>query len=437
LDAAARLWTAAGLSADDDLLFGLDARTRAILERRSRDLGASPDVRPEPAADFAGRRPGMESLDHLRAALDASDAERTAMLWPRLRLDPAAALMAHRVDALLTRDLATRATIAARRNDAAALAALDGEARNLGIALPAEARRAIRDSRRAAAARDAVAAADRANDHAAIADLARSGALDGPAPLPADLARARDRALAWDALERALLQGDDEAILDAWSRDLLADDPALTQERRARIDLASHRAWWLQSARSALRERDSSAARRLLREIPPGVEGRLSAVERRRLDRLARAGAAVTRLEIALQTGPDAAILDALSAVEASGQPLPDALDWAAVRGVADRVTLAAALREAAAALPPDYRRISRLLPAARAAMGAAISGDDAREFAALERGLLRAAAAGRIRDALAAGDRPAMRTAADPDPYGALDLLSGPERERVRQALR
>lgn len=437
LDAAARLWTEAGLASDPGLLFDLDARTRALLDRRALEIGATPP--PEPTF----RPPATPGVDALRAALDASDAERIAILWPQHRSDPAAALLAHRVDAVLTRDLATRAGIAARRHDAAALAAIDQEATSRGIALPPETRRAIRATRRAAAARDALAAAHRVNDHAAIADLSRSGLFDdthdgkSSHALPAELARARDRALAWESLERALLGGDDGTIVDAWNRDLLDADPALTQERRARINLAEHRLWWLQSARAALRSRDSAAARRLLREIPPGVETRLGPVERRRLDRLARAGAAVTRLEIALQTGPDAAVLDALAAVEASGQPLPDALDWAAIRGVADRVTLAAALREAAAAVPPDFRRIARLLPAARSAMGAGLTGDDAREFAALERSLFRAAAAGRIREAIASGDPAAIRTATEPDPYGALALLTTQERERVTQAFR
>ncbi|MGI9252910.1 MAG: hypothetical protein ACR2J8_04130, partial [Thermomicrobiales bacterium] len=296
-DGAARLWRDSGLSHDPAIAAEFDIRTRELLDRRSHPSapGAVPAARPAPRLD---------NPDALRDALDAGDAERVAGLWQQEKFHPGSALLAHRVDALLTRDLTTRAAIAARRHDAVALSAIESEARTLGIALSPETRRAIRETRRATVARDDLAAAARVNDHAAIAQLVRSGALDTGQPLPPNLARTRDRALAWEALERALASGDDEAIVDAWDPSLLDADPALTQERRIRIERAEHRVWWLQSARAALRGRDSAAARRLLREIPSGIEARLSAVERRRLDRLGRAGAAVTRLEIALQTGP-------------------------------------------------------------------------------------------------------------------------------------
>ena len=88
-------------------------------------------------------------------------------------------------------------------------------------------------------------------------------------------------------------------------------------------------------------------------------------MESRRVLRVSMREAAVARLERALREGPDQEVVAALGELESAGTPFPEVLDWTAVRGVVDRITLAEALRAAAAADPPDAARLARLLPAA------------------------------------------------------------------------
>ncbi|MBA3415367.1 MAG: hypothetical protein H0U10_09105 [Chloroflexia bacterium] len=112
---------------------------------------------------------------------------------------------------------------------------------------------------------------------------------------------------------------------------------------------------------------------------------------------------------------------------------------------MADRVALVRALREVADGDPADALRLARLLPAARALLAAASGSgpgsgsgsgfDPARDgfdLEALERRVLRAAHLARLREALAAGDDEEIAAAAWPDLYGAIELLSAGERERV-----
>ena len=229
---------------------------------------------------------------------------------------------------------------------------------------------------------------------------------------------------------------DDATILAAYDPDLFDDDPALPGTFRDRVALAQARTAWLYKVRSALRTRNATTLRLAMLEPPPGAEARLSAVERTRIDRLVMRDAAAERLVQALREGPDAAIVAALNQMEVAGAPLPTAIDWAAVRGVVDRITLAEAIREAAAADPPAYTRLARLLPAARAA-GAAGFAQDGIDFATLETDLVRAAHLARLRDAIALGDDDAIAHAATPDPYGVVARLPGELQARVTTALR
>ncbi|MDQ3045728.1 MAG: hypothetical protein M3R06_11360, partial [Chloroflexota bacterium] len=57
------------------------------------------------------------------------------------------------------------------------------------------------------------------------------------------------------------------------------------------------------------------------------------------------------------------------------------------------------------------------------------------RNFARLEVKALRSAAAERVREAIRADDDLLIMTAADPDPFDALELLSADERSRVSRA--
>jgi hypothetical protein len=186
--------------------------------------------------------------------------------------------------------------------------------------------------------------------------------------------------------------------------------------------------------RKALRLRDASALRGLLASAPAGAERRLTEVESRRILRLSMREAAVSRLERALREGPDREVVAALTEFESAGAPFSEVLDWTAVRGVVDRISLSEALRAAAAANPPDTARIARLLPAARAALSS--GGDDEPDWTALERSVLRAAHVARLRDAITADDDARIMAAAVPDPYSARALLSPDEQRRVETAL-
>jgi hypothetical protein len=109
-------------------------------------------------------------------------------------------------------------------------------------------------------------------------------------------------------------------------------------------------------------------------------------------------------------------------------------LDWTAVRGVVDRISLAEALRAAATTDPPNAGQLARLLPAARAALGDQGAPGEP-DWAALEQSVLRAAHLARLREALATDNDARIASAADPDPYDALRLLHADERQRVDAA--
>ena len=243
------------------------------------------------------------------------------------------------------------------------------------------------------------------------------------------------RARAWPALAHALACDDDAAIVATVDPALWNESTPLPAPARERIDLAHRRLRWREDVRTALRRRDGVLLRGLLASAPPGAEQRLSEVESRRILRVTMQDAAVTRLERALREGPDREVVDALADLTSAGAPLPAVLDWTAVRGVVDRVTLADALRAAATADPPDTARLARLLPAARAALGDDGAPDDI-DWTALERAVLRAAHLARLREAIAADDDARIALAADPDPYDTLPLLSEEESDRVRAAL-
>nr|MBA2595706.1 hypothetical protein [Chloroflexia bacterium] len=168
---------------------------------------------------------------------------------------------------------------------------------------------------------------------------------------------------------------------------------------------------------------------------PPGAVDRLTEVESRRILRVSMREAAVERLERALRAGPDREVVTALAEFESAGAPFADVLDWTAVRGVVDRISLGEAIRAAATADPPDTAQLARLLPAARSALGVRDAAGQP-DWAALEQSVLRAAHLARLREAIAAGDEARVAAAADPDPYEARPLLTPDEEERVRAAL-
>jgi hypothetical protein len=412
----------------------LPAELSPVLEDHP-DLPDRPMIAaPEPATPGgADKQSSLVAEQKVRAALSARDSVTALRLWEETQEIPGVAIHAVGVYELLAHDISEAIDRAVRRGADANVIDAVAAAEGAGIAPTIEARSAARLSREREAARAALREAIGRGDLAAIGELERSGRLACLGRLHPDQARVVARALAWPALERALTADSDAAIVAAADPALWRDDGALPERAWHRLDLARRRTRWLEDVRHALRARDAATLRALKRTAPEAAEARLTKVERQRIARITVRDEAVARLEQALRQGPDRAVVAALAEFESAGAPFSDLLDWAAVRGVVDRITLAEALRAAAAANPPDTAQLARLLPAARAALGDPAGGPD---WAALEASVFRAAHLARLREALATGDESHIASAAEPDPYGTRALLRQEERERVDRAL-
>ena len=371
----------------------------------------------------------------LGAAIAARDTAMALQLWETSRTVPETATFAAAVHLLVARDAGAAIERALRRKDDDGLVAAVTEAERAGVAPSTEARTAVRAARQRIATRIALREAMGRGDYYGLAGLACSGSLDCLGRLEPAQARAVERALAWAALERALVSDDDVAIAAAVDPELWREEGALPPAARQRLDLARSRIGWAKDLRAALQRRDGIALRRLLEHSPPDADMHLTDVERRRITRASTREAAASRLERALREGPDREVVTALAEFESAGAPFPEVLDWTAVRGVVDRISLAEALRAAASANPPDTVQLARLLPAARAALGdRGMPGEP--DWAALEQSVLCAAHLARLRDAIAADDDARIAFSAVPDPFGTRRLLTPEESERVDTAL-
>jgi hypothetical protein len=381
------------------------------------------------------REERQNAAQELAAAITARDTARALELWETSRTVPETATYAAAVHLLVSRDANAAIERALRRRDDDGLVAAVTEAERAGVAPSPEARTAVRAARRRITARIALREALSRSDYHGLASLACSGELDCLGRLEPAQARAVERARAWAGVERALVSDDDAAIVAAVDPEAWREEGSVPPAARQRIDLARSRIRWAEDVRAGLRRRDGVALRRLLENSPPDAEWHLTDVESRRIDRASMREAAVSRLERALREGPDREVVAALAEFESAGAPFTDVLDWTAVRGVVDRISLAEALREAATSDPPDTAQLARLLPAARAALG--VQGTPGEpDWSALEESVLRAAHLARVREALADGDEARVAFAAVPDPYGALSLLTPEEMERVNSAL-
>lgn len=395
---------------------------------------SGPDTPPRAIPSEADARQARR-LGALHAAIQQRDGREALQLWRDLRELPAAQVYATAIHQLVEQEARAAIDRAHRRRDDDALLQAMAQAASAGVAPEAASLSAARHARHRVETREALAAALRDEDRPALLHLQRTGKLDDLGPLDPATNRALARARAWQAVERAVASDDDVAIC-------AAADPALWREEETRphavwvrLDLAWQRSRWTQDVRAALRRRDAAYLRGLLAKAPAGAEERLTAVERRRVQRTITRGQAAARLETALREGPDREVVEALAELEASGAPFSDGLDWSAVRGVVDRLSLADSLRAAMATEPPDAERLARLLPAARAALGDLQRAGP--EWAELEQAVLRAAHLERLREALASGDEARIAAAADPDPFRVLGLLAQDEAAVVTAVLR
>jgi hypothetical protein len=376
----------------------------------------------------------LQRLESLHAAIQQRNGPEALRLWREARDDPAARIYATVIHQITEQEAHAAIDRALRRHDDAALLKAIAEAESAGVAPHANALAAAREARRRIAARETLDKALREDDRTTLVNLQRTGQLDDLGPLDPVTNRAIARAMAWPTVERALATDDDVAICAAADPAIWREEETRPQSVWARLDLAWQRSRWTQDVRAALRRRDSAYLRGLLAKAPEGAEDRLTEVERRRVHRVIARDQAATRLEIALREGPDREVVEALAELEASGAPFSDGLDWSAVRGVVDRLSLADALRAAMATEPPDFERMVRLLPAARAALGDLQHAGP--EWAELEQAVLRAAHLERLREALDSGDDARIAAAADPDPFQVRSLLSEEEAETVSAVL-
>ncbi len=401
-------------------------------------LGSFPPAkRLQPIAEVARRR--SEAADRVRSAIATRDVGTVARYWPSLKGDSLVGdLSIPAADALQVHFGAQIGSALTHGDDDALIEAVRvGEAQ--GVIVPLQTRRAVRAAQTRATTRTQLDDAIRQHDQEALADLLISGRLAEIGDIPPEINRRALQALAWPHLMAAIDADRDDAILGAYDAALFdlrgPGTDILSTRERARVNLAARRLAWLVDVREALRERDTRALGRAFADVPDGALTRLSAVERRRIERLASREEAASTLAAAIGSGDDVAIVSALTQVASIGGSLPDELDWASVRGVVDRVTLAEAIRDAMAQDPPDAARLARLLPVARAAAEAEPDRTDI-DFAELEREVLRAAHVNRMRTAIVTDDDDVIATAATPDPFGAIDRLPAEQKERVERAL-
>ena len=388
----------------------------------------------EPQTASASDSRQSQRLEALHSAIQHRDSAEALRIWADVREEPSAQVYATVIHQLVELEAHAAIDRALRRRDDPALLQAIVEAEKAGVAPHASALAAARDARRRATTREALSDALRDDNRDALINLQRTGQLAELGPLDPATNRAIARALAWPAVERAL-SGDDDVAICA------AADPAVWREEEtnphavwSRLDVAWKRSRWTQDIRAAVRRRDIAYLRGLLANAPAGSEDRLTEVERRRVHRVIARDQAATRLEVALREGPDRAVVEALAELESSGAPFSDGLDWSAVRGVVDRLSLADALRDAMTKEPPDFERMVRLLPAARAALGDLQHAGP--EWAELEQAVLRAAHLERLREALGTGDDARIAAAADPDPFHVRALLAEEEAATVSAVL-
>ncbi|HEV2527354.1 MAG TPA: hypothetical protein VGT61_02750 [Thermomicrobiales bacterium] len=390
-----------------------------------------------PIAEVARRR--ADAAERVRSAIATRDLGTVARYWSSLRGDTLVADLAIPAGEALQRFFGDRIGAALVHGDDCGLIEAVQQAQSQRIVIPPETRQAVRAARTRMTTRTQLEDALRQHDQVALADLLISGRLAALGDVPASVHRRALQALALPHLMRAIDLDRDDAIIGAY--DPAVFDPRegepdiLSTRERARIGLAGRRIAWLEAVRTALRERDTRALGKAFAAVPENAMSRLSAVERRRIERLASREEAASDLASAIASGDDIAIVSALTQVASIGGSLPDELDWAAVRGVVDRVTLAEAIREAMTADPPDADRLARLLPVARAAAAADPDRNDI-DFAELEREVLRAAHINRLRQAIVTDDDDEIATAATPDPFNAIDRLPPGQKERVERAL-
>jgi hypothetical protein len=372
----------------------------------------------------------------LRGALDEGNHSEVIRLAGLLADDPAAALLAARVEQVIADgyERRVRAEAAAGR-DASVVSVVD-EADRRQIPLGAELQRMARAAQDRIDVRAELEAAIATGDDEALAELAVSGRLVVLGDTDRSTLRKVLQAIERPSLEQALASDDDLLILAAWDPELFgdADDDLLNASDR--VKLAESRVAWLESARAALKQRNPSVMIELLVDPPAGAIERLSPGERRRMLKEIESRKALASLQEAVSNDDDAAVISALNAVERIGARIPERAIWQRIQQVVERVELVDEVIAAAEREPMDRAKLARLIPAVRA-LGLERDprfGDPDR-FERLDREVVRYAHLRRIQAAIARDNDIAILTAIEPDPHQAGELLQPEERLRVERA--
>ena len=419
------------------------AARAAAVEVRSKPLPPLPAIPAPPVAAEATwfnvvplTQSDSRIGDFIAAVVDR-DAVTVVELWPAVRQAPDVAPYAIQATNLASEHLRLRVTKAIDAGDDDELIAAVEQAESLVIAVQPPARRAYRRALHQSDLRARLIEALEADDRQRLADMAASGELDELPGVSRSADRAVRLAIKWQQVQKAIDLDSDEMILESSLDELLPEPGYVSQEDKDRIALAQGRRRWLQNLRKALADRDAVTLAELFAAKPPGGEELLGPSESRRAVRLISQRRASVRLREALASGDDRKLIDAMNEIENTGALLPTDLDWASVQSVADRLSVVASIRRAAQAKPPDYARLSRLLPSAKEAFGVPQPYlGHGLDFAGLELDVRRVAHTERLREALRLDDYNAILTAASPDPYGAIATLNQDEQDRVAAVL-
>jgi hypothetical protein len=452
-DGAVHYWRTSGLIDDptavreiglrlDDIGHRRAARERrpssdAIERERTVDRWSLSSDRTEPELIPERPKRRSEGIDRLARALKDGDAGLVGQLWPEVRNDPGASQFAAQSNEVISKLIGAAVAGAIERGDDATIVRVVRDAEAQGFAVGMAARRAARAAEARLSAQKRLDAALATDDRAVLSEMALTGVLDEMGEFDEASTRQVMRALATPHLERAVATGDDNAIYQAFEADVFGGISGVPPEIAERVTLAVTRVRWLRSVRSALKQRDVTSLRRAMDAIPEKADERLSRSERARIQRLMRQDDALAKLEAAIAKRDDNAIVDALDEIEVVGATLPPDLNWEAIRGVIDRLSLIASIRRVANAPRVDYSRLARLLAQAREEMEGKTPYLGAQlDFEHLEQEVWRAARRARIREALRSRDDRTIVAAALPDLYGAISSLEPSERERVQQAI-
>jgi hypothetical protein len=426
-----------GISSDQDEQTA-NAASEQVSNDRPSTVGSQRIARP-----VANEAPSVQSADldasveRLQVALADGDAETVAQLWPSLRHSPLVSRYVIAAHEVVTRNARASVQDAMRQDDVQLLLRAIETSESLGVPVSVEARRDHRRRVRRRRQQQEIEDLVHGGDLEKLATAALSGQLNVVGRLGREGEASLRVALQLVYLQRTIELDDDARILSAWTSDLRAKPDLLDARSQARVHLASARIEWKKSLRTALKQRDTVTLARLVDEAPEGAKERVSASERRKIDRLLSQQKALEMLEAALRSGNDRQLVDAMNKVEAAGALLPPSMDWNSVRELVDRLSLVSSIRRSALSTPPDYERLGRLLPAARDAFGhqKPYLGDQL-DFEELERDVQRAAHAQRLREAIATGDEYIIAKAAVPDPHGALQILPEKEQRVVRDII-